>query len=277
MNYFEVNILLKDATAPDSRDIIAAHLSEFGFESFEENETGLKAFIPENLYNESLVNEALKDISEMIPFSYEVNFIKAENWNETWEKNFDPVMVAGKCFIRAPFHASNPEAEFELVIEPKMSFGTAHHETTSMMIELILGKSWEGKKVLDMGCGTGILAILCAKMGESEIVAIDNDEWAFLNAVENIERNNTGNIKVLQGDDALIEDQNFDVIIANINRNILLGQIQNYSKALNTDGEIFLSGFYEEDVNILLEEAEKYNLKLKQKITKNNWVAMIVG
>lgn len=277
MNYFEVNILLKDATAPDSRDIIAAHLSEFGFESFEDNETGLKAFIPENLYNESLVNEALKDISEMIPFSYEVNFIKAENWNETWEKNFDPVMVAGKCFIRAPFHASNPEAEFELVIEPKMSFGTAHHETTSMMIELILGKSWEGKKVLDMGCGTGILAILCAKMGESEIVAIDNDEWAFLNAVENIERNNTGNIKVLQGDDALIEDQNFDVIIANINRNILLGQIQNYSKALNTDGEIFLSGFYEEDVNILLEEAEKYNLKLKQKITKNNWVAMIVG
>ncbi len=277
MNYFEVNILLKDATAPDSRDIITAHLSEFGFESFEENETGLKAFIPENLYNESLVNEALKDISEMIPFSYEVNFIKAENWNETWEKNFDPVMVAGKCFIRAPFHASNPEAEFELVIEPKMSFGTAHHETTSMMIELILGKSWEGKKVLDMGCGTGILAILCAKMGESEIVAIDNDEWAFLNAVENIERNNTGNIKVLQGDDALIEDQNFDVIIANINRNILLGQIQNYSKALNTDGEIFLSGFYEEDVNILLEEAEKYNLKLKQKITKNNWVAMIVG
>ncbi len=277
MNYFEVNILLKDATAPDSRDIIAAHLSEFGFESFEDNETGLKAFIPENLYNESLVNEALKDISEMIPFSYEVNFIKAENWNETWEKNFDPVMVAGKCFIRAPFHASNPEAEFELVIEPKMSFGTAHHETTSMMIELILGKSWEGKKVLDMGCGTGILAILCAKMGASEIVAIDNDEWAFLNAVENIERNNTGNIKVLQGDDALIEDQNFDVIIANINRNILLGQIQNYSKALNTDGEIFLSGFYEEDVNILLEEAEKYNLKLKQKITKNNWVAMIVG
>ena len=277
MNYFEVNILLKDATAPDSRDIITAHLSEFGFESFEENETGLKAFIPENLYNESLVNEALKDISEMIPFSYEVNFIKAENWNETWEKNFDPVMVAGKCFIRAPFHASNPEAEFELVIEPKMSFGTAHHETTSMMIELILGKSWEGKKVLDMGCGTGILAILCAKMGASEIVAIDNDEWAFLNAVENIERNNTGNIKVLQGDDALIEDQNFDVIIANINRNILLGQIQNYSKALNTDGEIFLSGFYEEDVNILLEEAEKYNLKLKQKITKNNWVAMIVG
>jgi ribosomal protein L11 methyltransferase len=277
MNYFEVNILLKDATAPDSCDIIAAHLSEFGFESFEDHETGLKAFIPENLFNENEINDALKDISEMIPFSWEINFIKAENWNETWEKNFDPVMVAGKCFIRAPFHAPDPDAEFELVIEPKMSFGTAHHETTSMMIELILGKNWEGKKVLDMGCGTGVLAILCSKMGASEIMAIDNDEWAFLNAVENIGRNNTANIEVLEGDDALIENQKFDVIIANINRNILLAQIQNYSKALNPGGEILLSGFYEQDVPILLNESEKYHLNLKQKITKNSWVAMIVG
>jgi ribosomal protein L11 methyltransferase len=146
-----------------------------------------------------------------------------------------------------------------------------------MMIELILGKNWEGKKVLDMGCGTGVLAILCSKMGASEIMAIDNDEWAFLNAVENVGRNYTGNIKVLQGDDALIEDQKFDVIIANINRNILLAQIQNYSKALNPGGEIFLSGFYEQDVPVLLKETEKYHLKLKQKITKNSWVAMIVG
>jgi ribosomal protein L11 methyltransferase len=277
MNYFEVNILLKDAAAPDSRDIIAAHLSEFGFESFEDHETGLKAFIPENLFNENEINDALKDISEMIPFSWEINFIKAENWNETWEKNFDPVMVGGKCFIRAPFHAPNPDAEFELVIEPKMSFGTAHHETTAMMIELILGKNWEGKKVLDMGCGTGVLAILCSKMSASEIMAIDNDEWAFLNAVENIGRNNTANIEVLEGDDALIENQKFDVIIANINRNILLAQIQNYSKALNPGGEILLSGFYEQDVPILLNESEKYHLNLKQKITKNSWVAMIVG
>jgi len=277
MNYFEVNILLKDANAPDSRDIIAAHLGEFDFESFEETEAGLKAFITENLYNENIVKDALAGINEMIPFKYGINFIKAENWNETWEKNFEPVRVAGKCFIRAPFHAPDPDAEFELVIEPKMSFGTAHHETTSMMIELILQKSWQGKKVLDMGCGTGVLAILTAKMGATGIVAIDNDEWAYLNAIENIERNNTNDIKVFQGDDALIENQKFDIIIANINRNILLTQIQNYSKALNAGGEIFLSGFYEEDVPVLLKEAEKYHLKLKQKITKNSWVAMIVG
>jgi len=277
MNYFEVNIVLKDATAPDSRDIIAAHLGEFDFESFEETEAGLKAFITEKLYDENIVKATLAGINEMIPFNFYINFIKAENWNETWEKNFEPVMVSGKCFIRAPFHAPNPDAEFELVIEPKMSFGTAHHETTSMMIELILQKNWTGKKVLDMGCGTGVLAILTAKMGATEIVAIDNDEWAYLNAVENIERNNTNDIKVFQGDDALIENQKFDIIIANINRNILLTQIQNYSKALNAGGEIFLSGFYEEDVPVLLKEAEKYHLNLKQKITKNSWVAMIVG
>jgi ribosomal protein L11 methyltransferase len=277
MNYFEINITLSNHEAPDSRDIIAAHLSESEFESFEDTETGLKAFIQEHLYNENVVKEALDEISEMIPFTREVIFIPEQNWNETWEKNYEPVMIAGKCFIRAPFHAPNPEAKYELIIEPKMSFGTAHHETTSMMIELILEKNWQGKKVLDMGSGTGVLAILTSKMGAPEIMAIDNDEWAFLNAVENVERNNTSNIKVLQGDDALIENQKFDVIIANINRNILLAQIQNYSRALNTGGEVFLSGFYEEDVPVLLKETEKYHLKLKQKITKNNWVAMIVG
>lgn len=277
MNYFEVNIFIKDAASPDSRDIIAAHLSELEFESFEDTETGLKAFIQEHLYNESVVIEALDEINEMVPLTREVNFIPEQNWNETWEKNYEPVMIAGKCFIRAPFHAPNPEAKYELIIEPKMSFGTAHHETTSMMIELILEKNWQGKKVLDMGSGTGVLGILASKMGAREVVAIDNDEWAYLNAIENVGRNYTGNIKVLQGDDALIEDQKFDVIIANINRNILLAQIQNYSKALNPGGEVFLSGFYEEDVPVLLKEAENYSLKLKQKITKNSWVAMIVG
>lgn len=277
MNYFEINITLSEPAVPDSRDIIAAHLSELEFESFEDTETGLKAFIQEHLYNESVVKEALDEISEMIPFTREVNLIPEQNWNETWEKNYEPVMIAGKCFVRAPFHAPNQDAKYELIIEPKMSFGTAHHETTSMMIELILEKNWQGKKVLDMGSGTGVLAILASKMGAPQIMAIDNDEWAFLNAVENVERNNTSNIKVLQGDDALIENQKFDVIIANINRNILLAQIQNYSRALNTGGEVFLSGFYEEDVPVLLKEAEKYHLKLRQKITKNNWVAMIVG
>jgi ribosomal protein L11 methyltransferase len=277
MNYIEVNILLKDLSATDSRDIIAAYLSEFDFESFEDSETGLKAFIPENQFDESVVKDALIRIGKMMSFSFEINFIKEQNWNETWERNYDPVMVAGKCFIRAPFHAENLEALYELVIEPKMSFGTAHHETTSMMIELILKKKWVGKKVLDMGCGTGVLAILASKMGATEIVAIDNDEWAFLNAVENVERNNTGNIKVLQGDNALIENQKFDVILANINRNILLAQLQSYVNALNTYGEIYLSGFYEEDVPVLLNEAGKFHLSLRQKISKNRWVAMIVG
>jgi len=276
MNYFEISILLKDPSATESRDIIAAHLSEFDFESFEDSKTGLKAYIPENKYSESDVKERLTEIGRLIPFSWGVKFIAEQNWNETWEKNFEPVWVAGKCFIRAPFHAENHEAEYELVIEPKMSFGTAHHETTAMMIELILKKNWAGKKVLDMGCGTGVLAILTSKMGATEIVAIDNDEWAFLNAVENVERNNTGNIKVLQGDDVLIGNQKFDVILANINRNILLAQLQSYANALNSGGEIFLSGFYEEDAPVLLNEARKFHLSLQQKNMKNRWVAMIV-
>jgi len=276
MNYFEISILLKDPSATESRDIIAAHLSEFYFESFEDSKTGLKAYIPENKYSESDVKERLTEIGRLIPFSWGVKFIAEQNWNETWEKNFEPVWVAGKCFIRAPFHAENHEAEYELVIEPKMSFGTAHHETTAMMIELILKKNWAGKKVLDMGCGTGVLAILTSKMGATEIVAIDNDEWAFLNAVENVERNNTGNIKVLQGDDVLIGNQKFDVILANINRNILLAQLQSYANALNSGGEIFLSGFYEEDAPVLLNEARKFHLSLQQKNMKNRWVAMIV-
>ena len=272
MNYIELNV--RNTTNSDLNDVLIAELGEIGFESFAESEDGFLAYIREDLFDADLI--AKLQIIELNPdvFSYTQQVVEDQNWNAVWESNYEAVVIADKCGIRAPFHPENKELEFDLVIEPKMSFGTAHHETTSNMIEFLLEEDLKGKSVLDMGCGTSVLAILAAKRGGINIYAIDNDEWAYENSLENIKRNQVPEIKVLLGDAALLHNMEFDVIIANINRNILLNDIKHYVNVLNKNGVLLMSGFYEQDIPAIKEEAEKYNLHFDRYKLKNNWVAI---
>jgi ribosomal protein L11 methyltransferase len=195
------------------------------------------------------------------------------NWNEEWEKNFEPIQVDDLVSIRAPFH-ENPNLKYDIVIEPKMSFGTGHHETTHMMVRHLLQLDLENKKVLDMGCGTGILAIFAEMKGAKPLDAIDIDNWCYENSIENVTRNNCENISVYEGDATLLVDKKYDVIIANINRNILLMDMKVYTNCLEAGGILLLSGFYEQDIPVIDAEVIKYGLKLEKFIQRNNWVAL---
>ncbi len=277
MNYISVNIILKDNQTEDAADMVAAWLSDAGFDSFTSTGEGLQAFIPETLFDEKSVAAKLNWINERVPLEWETQPIADKNWNEEWEKSYQPVAIDGRCYIRAPFHKPDPAFEFDLIIEPKMSFGTAHHETTHMMIQLILEHHWHNKTFLDMGCGTGVLAVLASKMGAKNGMAIDNDTWAFENTKENLQRNNIPNIDAILGDEQMINGHQFDIILANINRNILLQHIPSYLNALNPGGKIFMSGFYEEDVPVLLKAFDDSGLRLLEKRALNHWSAVVVG
>lgn len=254
-------------------DILIAELGEAGFESFVENEEGILAYIQKNDWSESILESVDILENEIFKISFQVKEIEQENWNATWESNFNPIQVDNKCIVRAPFH-EKPNVEFDIVIEPKMSFGTGHHETTHMMLQHILDHDFEGKSVLDMGSGTGVLAILTALKGANSIDAIDIDHWCYLNAKENITRNNSEHINIFEGDVNLLIDQKYDVIIANINRNILLADIPKYAKCLNANGILFLSGFYVEDIPLISSKCNEVKLKFEKNLKKNNWVAV---
>lgn len=255
-------------------EILIAELSELGFESFVETEEGVSAYIQQEMWNETILEDIYILGSNEFKISYQFEEIEQVNWNEEWEKNFHPINVDGKCTVRAPFHEATG-AEFEIVIEPKMSFGTGHHETTHMMIQHLLKMEVEAKSVLDMGCGTGVLAILAAMKGAKPVDAIDIDNWCYLNSLENCERNNVPFIDVFEGDVTLLENKKeaYDVVIANINRNILLADIPAYAKTLRKGGTLLLSGFYQEDLEIINEVCKKHSLKFLENFEKNNWVA----
>lgn len=253
-------------------EILIAELGELGFESFAETETGLQAFIITEDYREGMLGEIQILQSEEFEISYSSEDIEQVNWNEEWEKNFSPIMVDDVCQVRAPFHLKL-DTEFDIVIEPKMSFGTGHHATTHMMIQHILKEDWQDKKVLDMGCGTGVLAILSEMKGANPIDAIDIDNWCYLNTLENIERNNCKHISTYEGDAGLLEGKSYDTIIANINRNILLKDMATYVNCLNEKGSLFLSGFYQEDLAIIKESCEKLGLSYESHLERDNWIA----
>ena len=254
-------------------DILIAELGEVGFESFVEHETGIQAYIQKGEWREDILSEVMILGNPQFKFDYDVKELEQENWNATWERNFQAIRVGDQCEVRAPFHEKSKVA-YDIVIEPKMSFGTGHHETTHMMLQFILAHEFKGKCVLDMGCGTGVLAILAEMKGAASVDAIDIDNWSYLNAKENIERNDCKNIKVFEGDATLLEGQKYDVIIANINRNILLSDIPVYSKCLTENGQLFLSGFYKEDIPLITEKCNENGLRIEKNLEKNNWVAV---
>ncbi len=272
MNYIEISIGTEDL---DAAALLMAEMAEAGFESFVENEQGFTAYIPERDFRPTL----LDDLRFFHPESMQVSqsLIPEQNWNATWEENFEPVEVDDFCSIRAPFHPAAQGKKYEIIIEPKMSFGTGHHETTSSMIRLMKTLDFNNKTVLDMGCGTSVLAILAVLMGAGETVAIDNDEWAYRNSLENTERNKAGHIRVILGDAATLdsfEEGHFDLILANINRNILLGDIPAYARVLRPGGRLLFSGFYTEDRPMILEKCAQFSLDEVRYISLNNWVAL---
>lgn len=257
------------------KDMFMELLGEIGFDSFMDTDEGFDAFCQEPLLND----EELNDIMQMEQFA-NVKLLKKElipdqDWNATWEASYEPVIINELCRIRAPFHKVEGSYKYDLIIEPKMSFGTAHHETTSQIIELMLQSDFTGQNLLDMGSGTGVLAILAKKLGSATTVAIDNDEWAYRNALDNIRLNDENEIIVELGDASSLNDRQFDVILANINRNILLRDMKEYVKCLVDGGKIFFSGFYEEDLVLIAKEAERLGLTYSNHVTKNNWTAAV--
>ena len=254
-------------------EILIAELGNVGFESFVETENGVTAYIQKTDWNAEILADVFVLNSDEFSIEYNLNEVPQTNWNAEWEKNFEQIQVDDLVSIRAPFH-ENPNLKYDIVIEPKMSFGTGHHETTHMMVQHLLQLDLENKKVLDMGCGTGILAIFAEMKGAKPLDAIDIDNWCYENSVENVTRNNCENISVYEGDATLLVDKKYDVIIANINRNILLMDMKVYTNCLQKGGILLLSGFYEQDIPVIDAEVIKYGLKLEKFIQRNNWVAL---
>ncbi len=273
MNYYEL-LFTTIPTEDYQQDLLINALGEIGFDTFEELDFGFKAYIPADDFNQQLLDETLTAYQDMFTFSYDITLIPQKNWNEVWESNFEPIEIGNQIFVRATFHQPRPEFKYEIVIDPKMAFGTGHHQTTSMMLQLMLENDFEGKKVLDMGCGTGSLAIMAAKLGAAEIVAIDYDPVCYESTIENANLNNTGNIATLCGSKEVIPAATFDIILANINRNILLDQIPSYAAVLKPGGSIFFSGFYESpDLDMIKAACKPFGIEYVDHKKMGDWVA----
>jgi ribosomal protein L11 methyltransferase len=273
MNYYE--LLFTTRPAEDyQQDLLINALGEIGFDTFEELDFGFKAYIPTADFDQEKLDEQLSLYREMFSFSYEIALIPQKNWNEVWESNFEPIEINGEIFVRATFHQPRPEFQYEIVIDPKMAFGTGHHQTTSMMLKLMLENDLKNKKVLDMGCGTGILAIMASKSGAEGITAIDYDPVCYESTIENAQLNHIDNITAICGSKEAMPGDKFDIILANINRNILLDQMASYNEVLKPGGSIYFSGFYETlDLQVITDEAGKYDLKYVSHLKDNDWVA----
>ena len=258
-------------------DVLAALLAEVGFESFVPEEEGMSAYVPQPLYNgESIAAVVAEFPIEGFTITYESEFIEGEDWNAQWEKNyFQPIVLGEDCVIHSTFHTNVPKARYDILIDPKMAFGTGYHQTTCHMLRAILSSDMTGKSVLDMGCGTALLAILARKHGATDVVAIDIDEFAYENAKENIVLNGTPDIEVrLGGAEAIKESDSFDFVIANINRNILLMDMVNYVRCMHSGSQIFISGFYIDDMEVLKEEAARHGLRYLDYAENDRWAMM---
>jgi ribosomal protein L11 methyltransferase len=272
MNYIEIKVQV--APKEQGSDVLIAQLSELEFESFVETDTGFDAYIQENVFDEKQLQDLFDNFSSELKISYSKNIIPKQNWNKEWESNFNPIDIDGKCFIRAPFHEKPQNYAFDIIIEPKMSFGTGHHNTTQLMIQKLMNLTVENKSVLDMGCGTGVLAIVASMMGANPITAIDIDEWSIENTIENLAKNNINNVNVKKGNAQILAEKTFNTILANINKNVLLADMAVYAKSLEKNGNLVLSGFFETDVAELTSKAQELGLKFEGKAVENQWTML---
>lgn len=270
MQYLEYTFTMPSSDM--QHDALSVMLCDLGFDSFMDDDHTFKAYCPAELSDKCAVNELLAlNFSNITLLGVEP--LPDKDWNEEWEASYQPVVVNERCRVRAPFHAPDNGFEYDLVIEPKMSFGTANHETTSQIMLLMMEGDFGGKTVLDMGSGTAVLAIFAKKLGAGRVVAIDNDEWAYNNAFTNVALNGCDDIEIILGDANSIPDAGFDMVLANINRNILVRDMSHYAKAMNKGASIFFSGFYVADLNVVVQEAENVGLAYRRHISKNDWVA----
>lgn len=267
MEYKQITIPVKEQ---EQKEILIALLENISYEGFEEDDNGIVAYIPEADYRE----EELKEVLYTFSLNYSLETIKQQNWNAQWESSFDPVIVEGLCTVRAAFHDIDVNTPYDIIITPKMSFGTGHHATTRLVIQQMGKMDLKGRKVLDFGTGTGILAILAEMMGAGHILAIDNDEWSYDNTKENIAANKCRKIAVMQAS-LEVSDNDYDVILANINRHILLHYMNEMYMKLKGDGLILMSGLLTEDREIILESATAVGFKLLDASEHNNWIALL--
>jgi ribosomal protein L11 methyltransferase len=271
MNYIELQVQI----SPDYTDILMAELAELGFESFVETDEGLNAYIIESDFDETNLQELVTKYESQTAIVYELSSLEKRNWNAEWEREYEPIEVADQVRVRASFHQPEARFRYDIVINPKMSFGTGHHETTAMMMEQQLGFDFAGKTVLDVGSGTGILAVLAAKMGASSVVAFDIEEWAVENARENAELNTSPQVTVFQGTIADVDPTGqYDIVLANINRNVLLAEIPTYTSLMPETGKLIVSGFYEHDAPDIEQKARESGLTTIQKLVKNQWTSL---
>ncbi|MEP4532417.1 MAG: 50S ribosomal protein L11 methyltransferase [Cyclobacteriaceae bacterium] len=256
----------------EKRELIIAELSLLAFDAFEENDAGLLASCETSEWNE----EEVKEIMDRYELEYSFEEIEKVNWNEEWEKNYEPVVVGDQCIVRATFHEPQPQYPYEIIITPKMSFGTGHHATTHQVLKYQIGLDHEGKKVLDVGCGTGALAIMAHKRGATQIAAVDIDEWCIENSEENFALNNCGEVDLkLGGIDQVSPDEKYDIVLANINKNVLLDQIAEYAVRMSTGAFLVMSGFYAWDKPDIIAEGKKHGLENEEQSELDNW-AMVV-
>ncbi|MFC4210338.1 50S ribosomal protein L11 methyltransferase [Pedobacter lithocola] len=256
------------------QDLLISDLADLGFDTFEDSENGFTAFVIKENFDEQSLIKLLENNKEDFKTDYTLSDVADENWNAEWEKNFSPLIIDDICYVRATFHQPQPSYPYEIIIDPKMAFGTGHHQTTTMVMQYILAADVKGKSILDMGCGTGILAILAVKLGAKSLMAIDYDDICYESTIENSNLNQVENLSALCGSKEVIPDELYDIILANINRNILLDQIGRYSEVLKPGGRIFFSGFYlDPDLGMITAECAKFGIKYIDHKQNGDWVA----
>ncbi|WP_418535159.1 50S ribosomal protein L11 methyltransferase [Odoribacter laneus] len=278
MDYTAINFNITPFSE-EIADILIATMSSIGYEGFQYTDTGFTAYITCEQFEEESIQklEILQSLAVDYQIDWNFSVLQDRDWNLEWEKNFTPIVVDNRILIRAGFHPTIPGIDYDIIIEPKMSFGTGHHPTTTLMLETLLDFSGQmkGKRVLDMGCGTGILSILAAKLGASTVTGIDVDEWSYRNARENIENNRLQNIQIKIGNAGLLEkEKEFDFILANINRNILLTDMPFYERCLKDGGILIMSGFYTQDLPSIRQKAAELGMTYGDQKMKQNWVAV---
>ena len=266
MIYYQVEIVTFGRD--DYYEIIIAMLNEIDFESFLQEDSKLTAYIPKVLFNNDLFNDIIKQLETNIRLEFNISELEEKNWNQEWENNFTPIKINSQCIIRADFHKNFSNIKYNIIINPKMSFGTGHHKTTQLMIDKIFEINHHNKKILDIGTGTGILAILASKFKAKKIFAIDNDKWAYKNAIENAKQNNSKNISFFLGELSQIKKQNFDIVYANINRNIILRDLKLYYSFMKKNSDLLLSGFLKQDSQLVIEKSHQVGFNLLFKNTQ---------